>query len=364
VVVYPDAFTDFGADLRYTYTRAGFEQDIVLRENPPGPEAFGLNPKQTRLQVLTEFVEAPPPTKVRHQTGDLTDETLGFGGTGIGMGKAFSVDADGQNGGDIPVAKQWLRPVEGPLEGRDFLIEEVRYEKVAEQLKKLPAADKYQGASLERRGRGENVLAGLRSLLPKRYVKAAPDATRRMAKATYNPAASFVLDYVSLNSSLTNYIFKGDTTYYVTGPVLLYGTNTLEGGSVIKYMAGASAYLQVLGKLQCQTSAYREAVFTAKDDNTVGETITGSTGNPTGSGYATFAILYSNPSSSIELEHVRISHATYGFYAPYANSQKLTIRHAQFQDVATAIAANYATLDGDGLIRTSPGLAANARLRV
>src|SRR5262249_1652210 len=33
-VVYPNAFTDFKADLRYTYTKAGFEQDIVLQEQP------------------------------------------------------------------------------------------------------------------------------------------------------------------------------------------------------------------------------------------------------------------------------------------------------------------------------------------
>jgi hypothetical protein len=28
VVIYTDAFTDFKADVRYTYPRAGFEQDI------------------------------------------------------------------------------------------------------------------------------------------------------------------------------------------------------------------------------------------------------------------------------------------------------------------------------------------------
>jgi hypothetical protein len=30
VVIYPDAFTDISADVRYTYTRAGFEQDITM----------------------------------------------------------------------------------------------------------------------------------------------------------------------------------------------------------------------------------------------------------------------------------------------------------------------------------------------
>ncbi len=36
-VIYPDAFTDFKASLRFTYTKAGFEQDIVLWEqHQPG----------------------------------------------------------------------------------------------------------------------------------------------------------------------------------------------------------------------------------------------------------------------------------------------------------------------------------------
>ena len=64
VIVYPDAFTDFKADVRYTYTKGGFEQDIILREKPPGPEEYGLDPATTRLQVLTEFLNPPQPGKL------------------------------------------------------------------------------------------------------------------------------------------------------------------------------------------------------------------------------------------------------------------------------------------------------------
>ncbi len=137
VVVYPDAFTDFRADVRYTYTRAGFEQDVVLRENPPAPQDFGLNPATTRLQVLTEFVEAATPQKITSQAGGLSDQTLGFGTMNIGMGKAFSVDAKGVSGEDIPVLKQW-----NILNERSFLIEEVLYENVDEQLRKLLAGQR------------------------------------------------------------------------------------------------------------------------------------------------------------------------------------------------------------------------------
>ena len=83
-VIYPDAFTDFKADLVYTYTKGGFEQDVVLREQPPTPESFGLNPDTARLQVLTEFFNPPQPamqsTAIPPQAGvALTDHNLGFG---------------------------------------------------------------------------------------------------------------------------------------------------------------------------------------------------------------------------------------------------------------------------------------------
>ena len=60
-VIYPNAFTSFKADLRYTYTKAGFEQDIILREQPPTPKSFGLDPQNTRLEVFTEFFGPPQP---------------------------------------------------------------------------------------------------------------------------------------------------------------------------------------------------------------------------------------------------------------------------------------------------------------
>src|SRR6478736_1207846 len=122
VVNYPDAFTDLRADVRYTYTRAKFEQDVVLREEPPAPDQFGLNPETTRLQVLTEFVEAPQPAKASKQIGGLTDETLDFGALSIGAGKAFEATNPKKFGKHVPVAKEW-----GSIEGRVFLIEGASY---------------------------------------------------------------------------------------------------------------------------------------------------------------------------------------------------------------------------------------------
>ena len=42
-VLYTNAFTDFHADVRYTYSRSGIEQDIILRQRPPLPESLFEN---------------------------------------------------------------------------------------------------------------------------------------------------------------------------------------------------------------------------------------------------------------------------------------------------------------------------------
>ena len=62
-VLYRDAFNDIKADVRYTYTRAGLEQDVLLHQAPPSPAIFGLDPATTRLEVYTEFTDPPQPAK-------------------------------------------------------------------------------------------------------------------------------------------------------------------------------------------------------------------------------------------------------------------------------------------------------------
>ncbi len=335
VVVYPDAFTDFRADIRLTYFLAGFEQDVVLKECPPTPQELGLNPKTTRLQVLTEFVETATPTKTRQQVGELSDDTLGFSGMTIGLGKAFSVNTAGDRTGDAPVAKQWER-----LESRDFLIEAVPYEKVSDQLQKLPAAGKYEGASLQRRGKGESTLASLKPLMPKRYAKTSPspkDKSKRMAKTSYDPASGFVMDYIITLTSQPNYTLKGDTTYHVSSAVALSGTTTIEGGAVIKYDNSAAASLTVSGPLVCKTDGYRPAVFTSKNDNSVGETVSGSTGNPISLPFYSTALKLTGTYNSHTLENLRFGYFNVGVQFEGSYGSALTLRHLQFKICGTAV---------------------------
>ena len=305
VVIYPDAFTDFKADVCYTYTKAGFEQDIILHERPPGPEAYGLNPATTKLQVLTEFLNPPQPVKrqttLKTRQGDALDEDLDFGAMRMGRGKAFSLE---QGGGDIPVGKQWLK-----LEGRDFLVEEVAVADLEEEMQALPAAE---GALLNpAAGSARHVVSKQRRLPALPLVQA---GTNRMQLAGLTlPAHGLVLDYQTINNNQTNYTFQGDTTYYISGSYFSSGTNIFEGGTVIKFATNGSISI-VTGpgptpSINWKAGAYRPVIFTAKDDNTVGDIISGSTGNPTGYYGSYYYLLLAGFSPSAPLTGLRMSYA-------------------------------------------------------
>jgi len=279
VVIYPDAFTDFKADVRYTYTKAGFEQDIILREQLPKPEEYGLNPATTRLQVLTEFINPPQPAKQARALGrqdgrEMADEDLDFGAMHMGRGKAFSV---GREDREITVSKQWLK-----LEGRDFLVEEVAVPDIDEELQALPAAE---GASLNPAAGSVLHVVSKHRLLPAMPLVQAGTNEMQLARLSL-PSQGLVLDYVTLINSKSNYVFQGDTTYYISGPLSSWGTNTFEGGAVLKFATNGSISITPgppgvsSPGINWKAGAYRPVIFTAKDDNTVGESI--GTGNPTG----------------------------------------------------------------------------------
>jgi hypothetical protein len=51
-VLYANAFRGIKADVRYTYRKGNFEQDVILRQQPPDPAALGLNPSTTEIEVV------------------------------------------------------------------------------------------------------------------------------------------------------------------------------------------------------------------------------------------------------------------------------------------------------------------------
>ena len=286
-VVYTNAILgDVTADVRYTYTRAGFEQDIILGTCPPGPQAYGLNPATTRLQVLTEFFSPPQPNvtamNLPGQAGvALVDDSLNFGAMAIGSGRAFLTGTDSDAGG-VLVAKQWVQ-----LSGRECLIEEVPVKALARELLALP-----QPAISASLRTSKRALARQLILPAPRLVKGTEGRLIQTAQAN-TVSRGLVLDFQTLTGSMNNYTFQGDTTYYISGVVNLFGTNNFEGGAVLKYAIHTSLNLQQNSPptgIKWQASAYRPIIFTAVDDNSVGETIPCSTGDPSGNYYANPAL--------------------------------------------------------------------------
>jgi len=170
--------------------------------------------------------------------------------------------------------------------------ESVPHAELAPLLARLPAQQ--AGRSVDREGlkklwaKPSRQERGLPVSLPE--VRLAQASDRKNARvASLGPEPDRSVPGVSLDWSLlgsaTNFTFKGDSTYYVSGPVTLSsttnGATVIEGGTVVKFTnSTATARITITGPISCQTGPYRPAVFTSKDADDVGEKITGSTGTP------------------------------------------------------------------------------------
>jgi len=321
-VIYPDAFTDINADLRYTYTKAGFEQDVVLREQPIKPESYGLNPATARLQVLTEFFNPPEPAKSQERPGrqdGSADPTLTFGAMKMNRGKAFLVGDSAQAAArskGIPVSKSWQH-----LSGRSFLVEELPVQRIRPQLEKLPASAK-ANTTLNSPGSIRHKVSATRLLPPVRLVQTMTNAIQ-LARTEMNNKVGMVLDYVTMDSDTNDFTFQGDTTYLISGWVGIGGLTTFEGGTVLKYLEDYSAGVECNGNVACLTGPYRPAVFTSVNDDTVGEAIPGSSGSPAeGGNYLTL------DTSVDPLKYLRMSYAN--AFIIYYNDALLQISDSQF----------------------------------
>jgi hypothetical protein len=310
-VIYSDALTDVKAEVRYTYKKAGFAQDLILLENPPPPEEYGLDPAACRLEVFTEFSETIQPTKKvigklpvgRMGEAESTDEELQFGQMRIGAGKAFVEERPGS----VHVGKLWT-----VIDGRQFLVESVDYLSTKPLLEVLPAA----GVAAVQKARMQRVaVRNGRSVPAKRQAKA-NSKPMQMAQLERRRLPALVFDYEIINSGSTDFRFRADKTYYVSGFASFSGGTYFEGGCVIKYTNGVGEITvdsTSAGSVTFETSPARPIVFTSMHDNTIGATIASSTGNPN-TNYCGVRYLTINGSVSgypypATIKNVRFSHA-------------------------------------------------------
>lgn len=345
---YPDALVgEIRADIQYVYNIHGLEQNIVIRESID-PSAYGLNPATVRVQVFTEWVEAPEPAKqtvVLKRTADpvqraqmadpdLVEERLQFGSVIMPAGVAFPLHEAAE---PVMTGKTWE-----VRDGRRVLVEQTDFSDIRGYLNRLPQAAAIRTKPAELMAK---VQPGRRMALP-----AAPPRearvkgnieTRQMAALTER-GKGFVLDYQLLNTDTNDFTFRGDTTYFISASVSFSGTTTFEGGTVIKCTNGVlNKRMWLKGPVDCRTSAYRPGIVTGKNDDTVGEIVAGSTGNPATNHFGIYIDLSDN-TNSIDLHDLHVRYARYGFQLNSVSD--LTLRHSQ-------IGYSHAGIVNNGLIR-------------
>jgi RHS repeat-associated protein len=350
-VVYENAFAGVCANVVYHVEAASFEQDVVLT-GKLDPAAYGFDPETAQLQIFTEFYGAPEPERVRRPlrverdpavrqrraNPDLIDEVLGFDQFVLGTGRAFTALSSGESG--VAVAKSFEE-----AEGRTVLVETLDYALLRKEFEALPdCVDPTDRAALgPKRVSG---YAGLPRAGSGKQARATPVKTaprRDFAQAGKTPGV--VVDYLAtiggtLSSSTT---FRGDTTYFLSSAVICNGAATIEGGAVFKYPTNSTSYLKLNSTVTCRTSPYRPAVFTAADDDTVGDAITtgiwsGYTGTIRTNGYGNPALwlYYTSPN----LANLRFRHAQEAIRFEGVTGSLGTLGHSQLVDCIRGIVVN------------------------
>jgi len=248
-VLFRKCFDTLDADVRLTYERGAFHQDVVLREAPDLAQldALGFSLKNTRLEIWTEFLTAPTPkitrTVVESETDpvlrsqmvepDVVEERLDFGLVDMPSGVAYL--QAGQSAAPVRVLKQWLQ-----ISGRTFLVESIDVPTLGPLLASLPS----QKSTVAARAKRLDRLYAYRHAPSPRLVENTTNTiqvAKMEASKQHKPDRGLIWDYVTINTSQTNYLFTGDGTYYISGNVTLSGTNTtFESGAVIKYTNNVS----------------------------------------------------------------------------------------------------------------------------
>lgn len=385
-VIYRDVLDGVKASLVFTYRKNGLESDLVLNEIPPSPEDYDIPPEVARIEVVTEFFEAPEPTRrtnvldrvadpvLRSSLAcpDWIDEELDFQDSRIGLGRAFAWSdrhAATVHPEAFPaVGKRWV----SDNTGRRALIESVDYQQVINLLINLPGSEARRATVQTQARRWANnpstqprltrALAkrtGLKgdpihtreapsvaaTTLPRRTSRdREPGADYAIALATdiEADASGLVLDWTSITAGSNNMTFRTDETYLIAGHCWFYQTTVFQGGSVIKFTNSAYPHITITGPLLFNASAARPVVFTSLDDNSVGESLVPGSPNPTVD-YAWINLRIKDTGVPVVVEHARFKHASLGLYFS-GNNPSNTVRHSQFIHCLHSIAMDTSTL--------------------
>jgi hypothetical protein len=306
----------------------------VLRQAPPAPHLFGLSDQTTVLQVYTAFLNPPMPEATCVTIGSVIDyQVLDWGEMKMGVGQTLFL-----NGQDAPlnvgeVTKQWVQ-----VSNSTYLIESIPWTAISNQVQQLPQAS--------------NISPRQGSVRRTAFLESRPSQTGRSPKATSRMKVAkldtggrrLVIDYDLLSSS-GDVTLQGDTTYLVSSTVNITSVLTIEGGAVVKFSYTNGINVSgTASNIVCLTSAYRMAVFTSMNDNSVGQVISGSTGTPTVSD--TYIIFTLQSTQAMTLRYLRFCYAataisgTVNYAGDGYNSDWVKIWDCQFFDCTTAFEGN------------------------
>ncbi len=145
------------------------------------------------------------------------------------------------------------------------------------------------------------------------------------------PDKALVWDYQTISTGLTNFVFAGSTNYYIVGTVPLNGQQTVfEDGVVLKMATNACLWVQS-GVADFRGTPFHPVLISAKDDNTISETISGSSGNPNTNWYGNPALRFS-AGTPVTIQNLRIRYAAVGIeYTGPSN----VLSHSQLFKVQT-----------------------------
>jgi len=266
-VIYRDAFS--GIDVEYVYQKGVFQQNIKINSKGilGNPETYGISTDNAYLVAVTEI--------------DTTDFSTEFENT------------------------QGEKMAQGLLKGEGC---DILFKKKGNLLCTLAPSLAYADT--------EN---GKKEINQYRHIYQEGNKQYLLEGITYqelqNLEAPLTLDYeIKTGGISSNETWKEGNTYYISGNLTINSDATLviEPGAIVKY--GSSCKLEAAsgGRLIAKGDKFNYILMTSWKDDPVGETISGSDGNPQASNYYCAISLPANTVSDHHVEYCKISYSGYG----------------------------------------------------
>jgi len=357
-VVYHAAIKEgLKCDIRLTYTKGGFESDLVILERPhASPEIFKMDAETTRLELVT-LIDGREPNRtsgVLHKEvdadrrgklgefADLIDQTLDYGPElHFPLGRAFTTSRSdsefdkGANGlarihvgeerdGELPVAKTWARF--GDQQG---LIEAVWWRDIKPMLDTLPTVGRSGSKSTATKH------ASLKRELPLLSQSQSPSSKSEamaVANASYKPNG-IIWDYVTLSGN-GPYTFTNGSTYYLT-TTFSSDDLTFQPNAIIKYSTTNSPYLIASGNIISTGSSSNPVILTSENDDSYGVQIDCSTHTPLASSVYRALRWTLNSTSTCTLAGFKVRYAKGGFIvsgSPAEGKTNCTVVNCSFEE--------------------------------